>query len=351
VNPARFRIALLWCVLTGVLAATAQDRLRDFEPRTLLGAGVNLHQANVVGGTFDYERALPWFGTRLEAGASLTYRDRLSLSVTGGWGLAGYLLWPDSVCFDLYHITKRAETRLAWIGPVPTANAAKPMVAVALGYTFQQGDDLSSSEGTFDVTTTAEHLTRPYLALEFGGFVEDGRGRLEIALRYLHHMDGAKAWTSLVTSPYGEATYDATDNSLGLVARYHIGFKRRPSPMRPWIAPEQEDRTRDTLITFTTKQQRITLRLWDNAEYDGDTITVLLNEEPILVAHELTKKSKRFTVDLWQGTNTLRVVAHNEGRVPPNTASCIVRRGKGREELLIRTSDRNDQVIVVVRER
>ena len=46
------------------------------------------------------------------------------------------------------------------------------------------------------------------------------------------------------------------------------------------------------------------------------------------------------------GLNRLRVVAHNEGRVPPNTASCILRRGKGREALLIKTARDKDQVIV-----
>ena len=39
---------------------------------------------------------------------------------------------------------------------------------------------------------------------------------------------------------------------------------------------------RDTLTTLATSRSRITLQLWDNAEYDGDTITVLLNDWPVL---------------------------------------------------------------------
>jgi len=68
------------------------------------------------------------------------------------------------------------------------------------------------------------------------------------------------------------------------------------------------------------------------------------------VGHELTHRKHRLKLDLWPGNNTVRVVAHNEGRVPPNTASCRVKLGQGRKELLIRTSEVADQVMVVVRE-
>jgi hypothetical protein len=50
------------------------------------------------------------------------------------------------------------------------------------------------------------------------------------------------------------------------------------------------------------------------------------------------------------GENVLLVVAHNEGRVPPNTMSTWVRAGKGRKQLLFTTSMQRNQVLRIVRE-
>jgi hypothetical protein len=41
------------------------------------------------------------------------------------------------------------------------------------------------------------------------------------------------------------------------------------------------------------------------------------------------------------------VIAHNEGAVAPNTATCIVRRGRGKEKLLIKTSHKQNQLVVI----
>ena len=90
--------------------------------------------------------------------------------------------------------------------------------------------------------------------------------------------------------------------------------------------------------------------LWDNAEYDGDTLSVFLNGRPVLVGHELTRKRHRLRIDLRPGENHLLVVAHNEGRVPPNTASVVVATGRGRAQLLVSTSLRRNQVVRVLRE-
>jgi hypothetical protein len=143
----------------------------------------------------------------------------------------------------------------------------------------------------------------------------------------------------------------ATNDFLGLVFRYHIGFKEKPepSPVMPSIA--FEERRTDTLATLSTKRQWITMKLWDNAEYDGDTITVLLNGKPVLVEHELTHKKKRIRLKLTNPENTLLVIAHNEGRVPPNTASCTVRKVGGRKELLIRTSKAANMAVVIRRDQ
>lgn len=132
--------------------------------------------------------------------------------------------------------------------------------------------------------------------------------------------------------------------------RFHFGFKQRPRvpPARPAI--DLADRATDSLPAWRTRHARITLRLWDDAEYDGDTVSVLLNDVPVLTAYELPGRKQVLRLDLQPGTNTLLVVAHNEGRVSPNTARCRVRGVPGVSELRIKTSRKRNQAIIVERE-
>jgi len=105
----------------------------------------------------------------------------------------------------------------------------------------------------------------------------------------------------------------------------------------------------DTLPTFACKRQRVTLMLWDDAEVDGDTISVLLNGSPVLVQHGLGHEPVKLRLDLGYGYNQLQVIAHNEGRIPPNTARGILRRGKGKEQLLLKTGKKHGQMLVILR--
>jgi hypothetical protein len=107
--------------------------------------------------------------------------------------------------------------------------------------------------------------------------------------------------------------------------------------------------TLDTIPLMTCKRQRITLKLWDDAEMDGDTVSVLLNGEPALLAHCLQHKPVKLRLDMEYGHNQVQVLAHNEGRIPPNTARGILRRGKGREQLLLKTTRTHGELMVIVR--
>jgi hypothetical protein len=141
----------------------------------------------------------------------------------------------------------------------------------------------------------------------------------------------------------------ARHDHLALVIRFHLGLKRRPLPTLPPPVVAYEGRYTDTLTTLEATRQRITLWLWDNAEHDGDTLSVLLNGRPVINGLALRRKRQKLKMDLVPGENVLLVVAHNEGRVPPNTASVWVRAGKGRKELLFSTALQRNQALRIVR--
>lgn len=334
--------------LQSVLNTEKVERPRDVETRMLFGLGASVQMASLVGSTGGVEaNSFPWVGAMLETGASFTYRERCGVSVLGAWGINGYMLTLDSVRNQVYHTSKRAELDLWWLKRAKERRPSRIKLGVALGLTFQRADELVRDNNGYRTVTKAPYAVRPYVAPEFARFGAEGKDRFEVALRYVIHLDGNKAWEMNANLGSGAATYNASDNYLSIVTRYHIGFKRKePRPPAPILVPYTE-REVDTLATLHTHQRRITLRMWDDAEMDGDTISVLLNEVPVLSNHALTKEPFRLALDLRRGSNFLLVVANNEGRVVPNTASCIVRRGKGKETLLIKTSHKQNQLVVI----
>jgi len=91
----------------------------------------------------------------------------------------------------------------------------------------------------------------------------------------------------------------------------------------------------------------IKLDFYDNAQIDGDIITVLLNNRPLASNQKLTAKPIRIEikVTLDQPEQEVTMVAENLGDIPPNTALLIITAGNNRYSLhLTSTEKKNAQV-------
>ena len=335
--------------LGGYMNNEAVPLARDVETRVFGGLDITLQAAQFTQATSSARTiCYPWPGFRLQGGSSFTYRDRLMLTVAGGWGVNGYMMTLDTAVQSVYHSNKNAELRLAWHTLPQRREPTQWTFGVGLGITFQQADDRSSNEDGIQTFTLATRQQRPYIATEIGRFTASGKDRFELALRYVTHLDHTPAWTSTISFNGTTATSEASDDHLALVLRYHLGFKKQGGPALP-SSPALAEIDQDTLATLTCKRQRVTLSLWDDAEVDGDTISVLLNGKLVLASHGLTHEPVKLRIDLEYGHNTLQVVAHNEGRIPPNTARAILRRGKGKEQLLLKSGRDHGQMLIILR--
>jgi hypothetical protein len=87
---------------------------------------------------------------------------------------------------------------------------------------------------------------------------------------------------------------------------------------------------------------KIQLDFFDNAEVDGDSITVTLNNQVMAAHQRLGLKPVRleFTVDPQHPEQEISMIAENLGTMPPNTALLIVTAGRQRYRLFL-ASDRN----------
>lgn len=73
------------------------------------------------------------------------------------------------------------------------------------------------------------------------------------------------------------------------------------------------------LTKQTVVRQQFTFRVFDNATVDGDLVTVFVNGNVERLALPLTAAGERITVLLQPGSNSIDILALNEGSVSPNT--------------------------------
>lgn len=86
----------------------------------------------------------------------------------------------------------------------------------------------------------------------------------------------------------------------------------------------------------------LTIKVWDNRTYDGDTISLFLNDDCLLDHYLLRKEKKLIKLRLEAGsTNYLSLYAHNLGRIPPNTAALIIEEN-GKQKYVSLKSDLNN---------
>ncbi|MFT3748820.1 MAG: hypothetical protein QM768_10905 [Agriterribacter sp.] len=145
-----------------------------------------------------------------------------------------------------------------------------------------------------------------------------------------------------------------------------ISVKEEPTPQPVAIAEEKREITPLKPLTieekFTRRQKipmmeipvsgdSIELNFYDNAEIDGDSITLFLNEKLIFQHIYLTDKPftvKISTSDLQQ-TNELVMVAENLGSIPPNTSFMVANVGGKRYEARLVSTEGSSAMIRFVK--
>ena len=117
----------------------------------------------------------------------------------------------------------------------------------------------------------------------------------------------------------------------GMVTIPPVVEKKEPKPepviaAKPHTIEEKFTIRKKTFVTeIPIEGDSIELRFYDNAQVDGDSITLFLNDKMMFTHVKLTEKSFIFKLavkDLNE-TNELTMVAENLGAIPPNTAYMV----------------------------
>lgn len=122
------------------------------------------------------------------------------------------------------------------------------------------------------------------------------------------------------------------------------------------LTTQQNDQNRRTLLRNKTNtlfkeifvdSGVVKIELFDNGQIDGDTITVYVNDKPVVYRQMLKTQAVALsvTVDKQRPLQDVVMVGENLGSIPPNTALMIVMAGKERYQLYLKADEKQNALV------
>lgn len=111
--------------------------------------------------------------------------------------------------------------------------------------------------------------------------------------------------------------------------------------------PVIKNRSNELVKIFTVNEEEVTVKLFDNGEIDGDTISVYLDNKLVLSSKMLTASplTIKIKMDEDDSEHELTMVAENLGRIPPNTSLMVVEAGEQRFDVRITSTEQKNAVV------
>jgi len=108
---------------------------------------------------------------------------------------------------------------------------------------------------------------------------------------------------------------------------------------RNFYEPESDKRVIEEVESIIIRVPEIKIELYDNAEVDGDTVSIFLNKNLLLHKKRLSDKPLVLFITAVQGIEyELLMFAENEGSIPPNTSLMLITAGDDKFERRINAS-------------
>lgn len=112
-------------------------------------------------------------------------------------------------------------------------------------------------------------------------------------------------------------------------------------------APKLRNKTNALFKEIMVDSGLVQIELFDNGQIDGDTISVYVNEKPV-VYHQMLKTqavSLSVLVDQQKPVQEVVMVGENLGSIPPNTALMIVTTRTERYQLYLKADEKQNALV------
>lgn len=307
----------------------------------------------------------------INTGLMMRHKDRFGLAVEGG---AQYLSYPftaqdqeNSILMSVAHVTAKAQARAYLLWEIKNNPHSLLRTELASGYHFIRNDDLWGNRLNFSMYSYSQKQNIPFLRPEIGLTKIFPKGQMDIGISYEANLSPIPRFYADLNFQDEQSLFQTRGNFLALTVRFHIEvlknfnpsiqrgrkpkiIREQEKPEKPLTMMNEERKTRERK-PYQFKRSRVVLKVWDNSEIDGDTISLVFNNKLLLDEYGLVKKKKILVVNLEPGENTITVIAHNLGRVPPNTAAVTLRSGMKTYHLVTSTTLSHNEELKLIYSR
>lgn len=133
-------------------------------------------------------------------------------------------------------------------------------------------------------------------------------------------------------------------------ARKNLANPGTKPPVPRMVIPQPEvmkSRKNELVKIFTVSVEEVTVKLYDNGEIDGDTISVYLDNKLVLSSKRLTAAPLIVKIKMGEddSDHELTMVAENLGTIPPNTSLMVVEAGEQRFDVRITSTEQKNAVV------
>lgn len=334
-----------------VNTAVAQSDWRVSVPASL-DAGLNFARVERDPNSDWLQR--PAYALNFASGIALRYKERLHLNAMLGGTLDGYSFYSSYATYDITHVFLQTKVNVNYLFPFRNDRTKAIVVGSELGRSFIGPDFKLRSESNFFVRTDAFGPATNFISPELGFARTWAYGQMSFLLAYHYQFREDYAVKVTITESNDAQTVARVwGDYLALRLRANFDIQGHKAPIQeltpaPTFSGNMLGRGTRVRREISSSRQVVYLKFWDNAEIDGDTISVSLNGRFILTEHGLDHRKKRVKVVLEPGENVIVVHAHNEGRIPPNTAAFSIRTGWFKKEQLVFSTNmkRNESIVV-----
>lgn len=125
------------------------------------------------------------------------------------------------------------------------------------------------------------------------------------------------------------------------------------SAFKPNLPRSYMERKAELVREIKVDTGTIRLDFYDNGMVDGDTISVYVNDMPVVSNKGISAKpvSTSVRVDLTRTIQEVVMVGENMGSIPPNTALMIINAGEKRYQLYLTSDDKKNALVRFIYEK
>jgi hypothetical protein len=119
------------------------------------------------------------------------------------------------------------------------------------------------------------------------------------------------------------------------------------SAFKPELRPELIKRKNELVKEIYVDTGNIKLDFYDNGQIDGDTISVYVNNIPVVSRKMLTAKPVTVfvSIDMLKTEQEVIMIGENLGSIPPNTALMIINANEKRYQLFLTSDDKKNALV------